>query len=90
MKGEINTFDQANLFKICFVDFTNDNGPIIKLLTDRGNAIREYNFKEVEKLNNEILTYKNDKELKRKHRRPISCFITFMYPDGKKIAEDFI
>lgn len=48
--------------------------------------MRDNKLKEVEKLNEDIMTYKTDDEKRRIHRRPISCFITFMYPDGKSIA----
>ena len=76
--------------KVCFVDFTNDYRPIIKLLTQRGNAIKEGKSVEVRKLNQKLLEFKRNKELLEKHRRPLSCFVTFMYPDGKKLAEQYV
>lgn len=60
---------------IVTINFTYENGELIEMLKERGEALRECKWDEVKKIEKEVEHLKNHHF--EKLTRPISAFITF-------------
>jgi hypothetical protein len=66
--------------------FAYDNDDLINLLKKRGGAIKTGNWKQVNKIDEEINTLKNAEEHARELSEPVAAFVTFNYASGADFA----
>ena len=67
-------YSQENV-RIVTINFSFENGELIEMLKERGEALRECKWEEVKKIEKEVEHLKNHNF--EKLTRPISAFITF-------------
>ena len=67
-------YPQENV-RIVTINFSFENGELIEMLKERGDALRECKWEEVKKIEKEVEHLKNQNF--EKLTRPISAFITF-------------
>lgn len=75
--------------KVADIHFGFNNNRIIKLLGDRGQAISQINFQEVEKIENEISEYIKVRSNFARVQEVVSVFVTFAHEDGRDAAIQF-
>ena len=67
----------SELFEIALIKFAFTNSLLIRVLQERGTAIREHNQTKLVKCNNQIQELLNNEDRLNELRRPCSAYITF-------------
>lgn len=86
--------DSLEKTKICMIQFSYNNSKIINQLKKRGQYIKSESWKDLKKMNKKMTSQfrvgSNKNTSIDEVQRPITCFLTFEYEEGKARADYYM
>lgn len=85
--------ENEEMCRIAMINFAYNNSNIISQLKQRGSLIKAEQWDELQKMNQKMTdqfrTGPNSEKLIDSVQRPVTCFITFEYEEGKHRASNY-